>query len=568
MRRLVGLGLFLGVGCAGTSPADEVGEGHGSGSQGSSESGSVESSESNAADASSEEAGSEAGSGEDATSSTTGAATTASSEATTSDEETGQTATTQIGDEGETSESATTSDVPVNGPPDPQPGEDTENESLVHLVTKFYGAQRSGDGPNWLLGETTCHTGDGEAIGADLSGGWHDAGDHVKPTLTNAFASYVMLKAFEVYGSSFADRDDMAYGGAPNGIPDVLDEARYATDYLVKAHIGDGELVGMVGETGPDHSRWVTCPFQETLDPMYGGAPRGVSMDANADIAGITAGSLALMSQLMAPYDGPLADTYLTHAIEIYEIGKANPEGSNPGLYGQTGGFGAANAWVDEMLCGAVELYRATGEASYLTDALDFNSQLEAHFWAPNWGQSADYCRHSLFVAGEEAAALEFWTLDVENYAAQVSSDEYVAGIIYFDDWGSLRYAANAAFSAALHYEATGETSSRDLAMSQLLYVKGENEYDRSFVVGFGNNPPKEPHHRNAHGHDENDMELEFLHTLSGALVGGPTRGSAGGNTTPGYVDDVTDYVGNEVALDYNAGLVGLAAFAVAQERL
>lgn len=44
-------------------------------------------------------------------------------------------------------------------------------------------------------------------------------------------------------------------------------------------------------------------------------------------------------------------------------------------------------------------------------------------------------------------------------------------------------------------------------------------------------------------------------HILTGALVGGPTDASGGG-----YTDSLTDYTANEVAIDYNAGLVGAAA--------
>src|SRR5688572_13273010 len=53
---------------------------------------------------------------------------------------------------------------------------------LLHLAVKFYGAQRSGDGANWLLGGAACHMNDGETIATDLSGGWYDAGDHLKVT--------------------------------------------------------------------------------------------------------------------------------------------------------------------------------------------------------------------------------------------------------------------------------------------------------------------------------------------------------------------------------------------------
>ncbi len=399
---------------------------------------------------------------------------------------------------------------------------------------------------------------DGESIQQDLSGGWYDAGDHVKVTLSIAYASYVMLKAYDAFPSAFADNDSQRYEGAPNGIPDVLDEARYATDYLVKAHISETELVGMIGNAQMDHSQWVGCAAQEALPANMGGRPRPVSLDANADVAGITAASLAIMSRLYRPFNAELADSYQTHATQIYQIAKDNQSGSNPGLYGQNG-----DAWFDEMLSGAAEMYRLTSEQAYLTDALDFNARIEATGWTPNWGQSADYSRHSLYVGGASDAVSEFWRLDVENYEAKVSTNEFTTGAVYFDEWGMLRHASAAAFSAALYSQVTGDIPARDLAISQLNYIAGQNSYNRSFVIGIGVDPPQHPHHRNSD-------TLGIL--LTGGLVAGPTQRAfnqgQGANaiviTTPGYEDVTEAYVGNEVALDYNAGLVGLSAFGVA----
>jgi len=429
-------------------------------------------------------------------------------------------------------------------------------QAILDGSVRFYGAQRSGDGANWLLGGQSCHMFDGEAIQADLTGGWYDAGDHLKVTLSIAYASYVMLKGYDAFPEAFPDNYGARYEG-PNGVPDVLDEAKYATDYLVKAHISPTELVAMIGTTQPDHDAWLPCTEAESGPEDLGGRPRRVSTEANADVAGITAASLALMSRLYRQFDPALADSYQTHATQIYDIGKANPSGSNPGLYGQNG-----EGWVDEMLAGSAEMYRLTTQEAYLTDALEFNARIENHGWAPNFSQSTDFSRHSLYVGGAVDAVAEFWRLDVENYASKVSTNELTAGAVYFDEWGMLRYAAGAAFSAALYSQVTGDVAARDLAISQLNYIAGQNGYDRSFVIGVGNNPPQNPHHRNSDS-------LGVL--LTGALVAGPTqRAYMQGQlviTAPGYEDVTEDYVGNEVALDYNAGLVGLGAFGVLQQR-
>lgn len=462
--------------------------------------------------------------------------------------------------------------LPLAGEPQPQPETPAptgpaappvigDAQVLLDATVRFYGAQRSGDGANWLLSGATCHMNDGESIERELSGGWYDAGDHVKVTLSIAYASYVMLKAYDAFPDAFLDRDSQRYEGAPNGVPDVLDEAKYATDYLVKAHLSESELVGMVGNANQDHRQWVGCQAQEALPANMGGRPRPVSMEANADIAGITAASLALMARLYRQYDPALSDSYQLHATQIYQIGKSNPTGSNPGLYGQNG-----DAWIDEMLAGSAEMYRLTSEPTYLTDALDFNTRIENHGWAPNYSQSADFSRHSLYVGGQAEAVSEFWKLDVENYAAKVSTNEFTTNAVYIDEWGMLRYAAGAGFSAALYAQVTGDTAARDLAISQLNYIAGQNSYNRSFVIGVGPDAPQNPHHRNSD-------TLGVL--LTGALVAGPTQRAytqgQGANalviTEPGYEDVTEDYVGNEVALDYNAGVVGLGAFGVVQQR-
>jgi len=423
---------------------------------------------------------------------------------------------------------------------------------LLPLVYKFYGAQRSGDGANWLLdpGET-CHMADGQAIGRDLTGGWYDAGDHLKVTLSISEAAYVVSKAFDAFPSLFADNDDARYGGTRNGVPDVLDETKYAVDYLVKAHVASNQLVAMIGEVNSDHNniplRGGRCSSQAARNTQ-----RPVSMQSNADVAGIATAALALMSRLYRTYDPALADTYLLHARQIFEIARANPRGSDPGLYGQTDPR-YPTAWVDEALCGATELYRATGEAQYRDEALKLDAELGPHGWAPNFSQAADFCRHSLIVGLRQAGELELAQpvaanlhADVTNYIAKVSTENNVNGMVYMDQWGSLRYATGAGFGASLYYEVTGDTAARNLALSQLNYAMGQNSFNRSFVIGFGNNPPRNPHHRN---------QIATGKSLAGALVGGPSTG--------GYTDSADDFRANEVALDYNAGLVGLAAFGV-----
>lgn len=57
---------------------------------------------------------------------------------------------------------------------------------------------------------------------------------------------------------------------------------------------------------------------------------------------------------------------------------------------------------------------------------------------------------------------------------------------------------ANAAFIAMMAAKHGGDRSNADWARTQLDYMLGENNYGRSYVIGFGNNPPQRPHHRSS----------------------------------------------------------------------
>jgi len=135
-------------------------------------------------------------------------------------------------------------------------------------------------------------------------------------------------------------------------------------------------------------------------------------------------------------------------------------------------------------------------------------------------------------------------------------------GQAVLDQWGSLRYAANTSFAALVYADAITDTTLKaryhDFAKRQIDYALGANPQNRSYVVGFGANPPRNPHHRTAHNSwtDQLTFPVESRHVLYGALVGGPSSPNDGAS----YSDDRGNFVNNEVATDYNAGFTGALA--------
>lgn len=89
--------------------------------------------------------------------------------------------------------------------------------------------------------------------------------------------------------------------------------------------------------------------------------------------------------------------------------------------------------------------------------------------------------------------------------AAQAHCDNWIntsprtpKGLVYINAWGSLRHAANAAFGCLLVADSgIGNAANyKAFAKQQIDYALGST--GRSYVVGFGVNPPLKCHHRGA----------------------------------------------------------------------
>ena len=132
-------------------------------------------------------------------------------------------------------------------------------------------------------------------------------------------------------------------------------------------------------------------------------------------------------------------------------------------------------------------------------------------------------------------------------------------GLRYIDQWGSLRYSANTALLAAITADTVMNPRKRysNLAAESINYILGDNPRRSSYVVGYGENFPQQPHHRAASGvgWDNFNTNQPNRFVLQGALVGGPSAPD-----DFAYTDSRSDYISNEVAIDYNAGFSGALA--------
>jgi len=460
-------------------------------------------------------------------------------------------------------------------------------KKALWMTTRFYGGQRSGAN-NWLLynhlpsGVNASLTGlafSGDNDGGyDLSGGWHDCGDHVKFGQTQFYSAYMLLKGYAEFPTGYGDfyaydyqgyktAGDWTYEGsghAPNGIPDILDEVKHATDFFIKCTKDASTFYYQVGQGNPDHTLWETAVQMQTQSVANGGETRvSYKNPADASMPSFCGATLALMSRLYRPYDAAYADLCLTHAQYAYTYAKAHP-----GTVGSPdGSFYPANGnWKDDYASMCTELFFATNTTSYKTEALSFTinkssgADINGNSYGFDYTNNADIAIYNQFLLGSTNAVTVLNSIVTSFYLGNIQSDGQFNG--GNTGWGPTRYNANTAFIVALWQKMNGTSATPNKYIyDNIDYLLGKNSSNLSFVVGFGANCAKHPHHRNFYLVDNNPtdavkvtMPIPAKNAQFGLMVGGTRNPSS-------YTDQTTNYQQTEGGIDYNACLVGVLAY-------
>lgn len=445
----------------------------------------------------------------------------------------------------------------------------------LHLSTRYLGAQRSGDTKSWIVPEGSGggFLNDGVAVGKDLSGGWHDCGDYIKFHVTGPYAALLYLYGYDKFPEAYADNYSQDYSKAPaNGIPDVLDEVKIQTDYLINCVDGN-TIYWQVGD-GRDHNGF-NEPLTASLLNLYNNTnTRAVysATEGHSNAFGAAAAALALMAIVYEEFDANYAQTCLNAAQQYYAVGR-----KNPGLTGDArpeDGFysfmtGQYSKYYDEMGMGAVLLYRATQEQNYFTQATLYADS------ASKWGNfSYANIDHLLFYELYELTNNNTYLNPITWRVNNNPLNE--CGYFHSTNWGSLRDAGNAALLAALLHRLNGNTDAYNFAKSNIDFILGSHngvsadaQANFSFLIGYnelGGGYPQKPHHAAAFGkstnawtHFSNERDnpgtVPFAYELSGGLAGGPETNC--GN----FVDNIGNYISSEYCIYYNAAFNSALAY-------
>ena len=454
----------------------------------------------------------------------------------------------------------------------------------VDTALNFYLAQRCGT-DNKYAG-ANCHmqpgggTGrmDGKVVGGphagtliDAEGAWHDSGDFIKFTLTVAWSCQSLLLAYRENPGAFGDNLDAHGKPGPNGLPDVLDEAKFACDWLIKMNPDANTLYYQVGD-GLDHNLGLgTLPQNDNTNypgtspyrPVYDNA-----VGKGANHCGKAAACLAMAYQIwQARGDTVYAATCLAHATQIYALGKARPA-----VQPATDGFYTENDWRDDMEWAAAEMYRATGTASYLTDGIAWATAIQDAGGELDWAAGnflAHYSLYPLVPAATQANLKTYMAADLAANLTTAAANPY--GMCTTYTWGSMEVLTGGILKAQLYKKLFGGTTYDAMATSSRDFLFGNNPWGVSFVVGLGTTYPHHPQHNIAVGKgiDIPGMPIEGPDTLSDynsqgiSLQGGQDAYGAFDATTANggvYHDDEQDYATNEPTTTHSGLLIGVLA--------
>ena len=265
--------------------------------------------------------------------------------------------------------------------------------ALLEKSLMFFGIQRCGNTNSHF--HAPCHLKDGSEIGRDLTGGWHDCGDHFKVAETVGYAAYVLSMVYLTYKDKAEDRFGHSYGDTiPDGYPDILWEAKVGSDYIMKLYnasvedglIEEGDMYHTVGMSDEDHHYWDLPERQDKQPRAQGGPDRFVMKGIGTNVAGVYAATLANVAEGFKPYDPVYSDslleaaktiyakivkpTYLNYSGESRCVRKGRATTYRHGTFDGVGYYDGSIGGLceDDAAAAAASLWLATGDTIYAYD--------------------------------------------------------------------------------------------------------------------------------------------------------------------------------------------------------
>lgn len=427
----------------------------------------------------------------------------------------------------------------------------------------------------------------------DVSGGWYDAGDHGKYVVNGGISAWTLLSLYErmQYLSHTAQQwgdKTLNIPESGNGIPDLLDEARYEVEFLLKMQVPAGyPLQGMVHHKIHDKS-WTPLAIEPATETDQR-ALHPPSTAATLNMVAVAAQS----ARIFRAFDPQFAERCLISARSAFAAALKTPDKLAPELDKQGGGP-YDDRWVDdEFFWAAAELYVTTNDDTYLRHVLDSPHYRSFPMTLLHSDGSSDGAGVTASMSWQSTAALGWISLAlVPNSLSDAERERLRDGILAAADnalkriaaegyrlpmstgkshkypWGSNSFVLNNMLILALAYDFSDRRSYADGVVQGMDYLLGRNPLLQSYVTGYGQVPLEHPHHRFwAHS-----LNREFPTPPAGAISGGPNSALQDPQTKKAglskalppqkcFVDHIEAWSVNEVAINWNAPFAWCAVF-------
>jgi len=486
-------------------------------------------------------------------------------------------------------------------------------KGAADFCLRYMRQQRTGFNP---FLKDSCHTHDGyvlygekagikDSTHIDVAGGWHDASDYLQYSTTSANATYHLLAAYRDFPNVFTD-EKLANGlDGKNGMVDVLDEAKWGLDWLLKMNPRQDQMFNQIADDR-DHMG-MRIPGQDTFygrgyeRPVYfvSGEPqqRGKFMNnttGTSSIAGKFASVFALAHFLLRADSTFMKNnerkTYYDKAMYAYEFG-LKKQGVSQTASVRSPYIYAEDNWTDDMELAAASIHTmlinnpGSGDHDYYTwFAYGFAQKEKITPWL-----GADTAKHYQWypfinVGHYELAKqltnyknkpkerrdtiIGFYKQGIQLVWNKAKQNAFYRGIPFI--WCSNNLTTSFAIQCYWYKQLTGDKTFDELEQANFDWLFGCNPWGTSMVYGLPSwgDTPVDPH--SAFTHIKN-------YPIDGGLVDGPVYGSIYKNLIgiklyqpdeyetfqsdlAVYHDDYGDYSTNEPTMDGTASLIYLLA--------
>ena len=398
--------------------------------------------------------------------------------------------------------------------------------------------------------------------------GWYDAGDYNKYIVNSGITTATLLSLYEDY-PDFFKAFEVNIPESGNKIPDLLDEVLWNLRWM---------LTMQDPNDGGVYHKLTNPSFDKMVMPNNATKPRYVIQKntiATLDFAAV----MAQASRIFKTYKKELpslADSCLIASKRAWNWAKENPKivyrqnemnkTFDPDIV--TGGY-EDRSDSDEWIWAATELYVTTKDDNYYKAV---NLYPETAMSLPSWNQVQMLAYYTLIR--NEKNLTDLGKKDLLNLKKKLIAfgDELLLGVdsqafntimgksVKDYMWGSSSHAANQGIALLQVFRINSDKKYLAGALGNLDYLLGRNATGYSFLTGFGSKQVMFPHHRPS----EADGIVE---PVPGLLSGGPNPGQQ--DKCEGYPTKIADesfldatcsYSTNEIAINWNAPMVYLAA--------